>query len=158
MPSPGLVSRRGDEHRHGSARETITKRCALSSQDSEGEKHGVFIKESYAANHSSFEGSVNDFPKEATFGLSLTHEHKLTARVQGKNTGCVQMLRHEAHGLWSVRLQKGEGGEGRQRMRLETQAGVRSCGLQTLSEGTECLKPPGSEVGGGAFMMGGQGK
>lgn len=158
VPGTGLVPRSGDEHGHGRgpvearglARQTITKRRTANSQESEGKTHGVFIKESYSANHGSFQGSVKDFPKEATFGLSLMHERKLTTRVQAKSTGCMQVLWCEARGLWSVRLQKGEGGAGRERMRLETQAGGRSCGLRNFSEGTKCLKPPESGVGGGA--------
>lgn len=64
----------------------------MNSEESEGKTHGVFIKESYAANHSSSDGSEKDFPNEATFGLSLMHEHKLTTHVQAKSTGCMQVL------------------------------------------------------------------
>lgn len=109
--------------------------CAVHSR-SPRERRGVFITEPHAASHSSFEGSVKDFPKEAAFGVSLIHESKLTTHVQAKSTGCMQVLWREARGLWSVRLQKGAGGEGRERTRLAPRAGVRSCGLRNFSEAT----------------------
>lgn len=120
---------------HGPAGQTITG-MRSAQPESEGETRGVFITEPHAASHSSFEGSVKDFPKEAAFGLSLIHESKLTTHVQAKSTGCMQVLWREARGLWSVQLQKGAGGEGRERTRLAPRAGVRSCGLRNFSEAT----------------------
>lgn len=134
---------------HGPAGQTITG-MRSAQPESEGETRGVFITEPHAASHSSFEGSVKDFPKEAAFGLSLIHESKLTTHVQAKSTGCMQVLWREARGLWSVRLQRERVGKD------ERERGWR-LGQESEAAGSgTSRKPLESGLGGGACRMSGQ--